>query len=432
MKLAIVTLFNGLSNSYSLVNVVAEQLQMLLHHNHTVKLLVSEQCSLENLEGVYADPRIQWCRVSNSLHGAPIRWHDYSQPSEGLHESFYEELDVIVDSLSSFLGNVDVCILHDILFQGWHYIHNIAIRKVSIAYPSLRFVAFTHSFPHPRPAEIPPHLFGLYSPLKNTSYVYPTYSGIPALAQQYQVPEGRCKVVHHSFSSISFYCEEVQQLHREVNLYDCDLLMIYPARLTPSKQLELILPLAGAFYHHCEQSVKIIYCDFPSSDIDSQSYKSQIMAQAKAHQLPPETVVFTSDHGFPLGFPRNAVLDLFSLSNLFVLPSLSESFGLTVLEAASRGNFLVLNHTVPALSEIGDQLHAYYIDWPGLTLNGIVTPTCAHPEEFYQKHAKKIVDLMIQNPVLHAKTMIRTHYQPEWIWHNQLEPILRGFSMQEG
>ncbi len=69
--------------------------------------------------------------------------------------------------------------------------------------------------------------------------------------------------------------------------------------------------------------------------------------------LDDSDMVFTSDMGYPQGFPRSAVFELFTLSNLFICPSYSESFGLTVLEAASRGNFLVLNEMVPALEEIG-------------------------------------------------------------------------------
>ena len=69
-------------------------------------------------------------------------------------------------------------------------------------------------------------------------------------------------------------------------------------------------------------------------------------------------MIFTSDLGYEDGFPRAGVLELFQMSNLFVCPSYSESFGLTVLEAASRGNFLVLNEAVPALQELGTALGA--------------------------------------------------------------------------
>ena len=43
-------------------------------------------------------------------------------------------------------------------------------------------------------------------------------------------------------------------------------------------------------------------------------------------------MLFSSDIGYPDGFPRESVFELFTLSNLFVCPSYSESFGLTVLE----------------------------------------------------------------------------------------------------
>lgn len=44
MKVAILTMFNGLSPTYSLVNVVADQVRMLLHARIPVKVLVSESC----------------------------------------------------------------------------------------------------------------------------------------------------------------------------------------------------------------------------------------------------------------------------------------------------------------------------------------------------------------------------------------------------
>lgn len=79
-----------------------------------------------------------------------------------------------------------------------------------------------------------------------------------------------------------------------------------------------------------------------------------IRTEGKKYGLPADNLLFTSDIGYPLGFPREGVMELFQLSNLFICPSYSESFGLTVLEAARRGNFLVLNQAVPALQELGE------------------------------------------------------------------------------
>lgn len=61
--------------------------------------------------------------------------------------------------------------------------------------------------------------------------------------------------------------------------------------------------------------------------------------EGKRYGLGDEDMLFTSDIGYPQGFPRQGIFELFTLSNLFICPSYSESFGLTVLEAGSPGKF---------------------------------------------------------------------------------------------
>src|SRR5690606_29880278 len=128
--------------------------------------------------------------------------------------------------------------------------------------------------------------------------------------------------------------------------------------------------------------------------------------------LEKDDIFFTSDiERYKYGFPRKGVLDLFSLSNLFICPSFSESFGLTVLEAASRGNFLVLNEKVPALEEVGKQLNAYFMQWDARNF-GFNTTEKYHPseEQYLKDHANNIINLLRDNPVIHAKTLARTRY----------------------
>lgn len=427
MKIAIMTLFNGLDSSYSLVNVVKDQVTMLLNNNIEIKILVSEHCNLDNLEGIFADQRIEWCPITNSINGKRIRWIDYSNDPVSLHDSFNEEVDIIAGSLLHHLQDTDICFLHDILFQGWHYIHNIAIRKVSNQLSDLNFISFTHSFPLKRPKHPPVHLLGFYMPLRNTKYVYPTVSGITPLASQYNVPEGYCHVVSNSFSQIDFCTPEVVELHKQVDLTDCKILIIYPARLTPAKQHVGLMHLVGSIYENVESSIKMIFCDFPSSDIKEEDYKSQIMSVANSYGMNQKQVIFTSEYGFRTGFPRKSVIELFSLSNLFICPSYSESFGLTVLEAASKGNYLVLNNLVPALNELSTPLPSHLMNWPARTFAGEITPTYTNISEYYLKNAEEIVKKMFDNPVIQSKTNARTRYSLEWIWKNQLEPLILSF-----
>lgn len=425
MTVAILTMFAGLSNTYSLVNVVADQLKMLLDAQIKVKVLVSETCPDRERTGIFLDNRLEWVKITNTLHGKPIEWRDYSNSTGDVHDTFFEETDIIAEDFVRHLEDVDVCILHDILYQGWHLVHNIAIRKAQEKLTHVKFIAFTHSLPANRPKEMQYPFSARFSDMPHTKFVYPTYSGIPALAKQYGIPEGKCAVVYNTLPLLEAMSKDIQKVAKHIDLMNAEVLIVYPARLTVGKQFEKAAALAGAIKAEAEKNTKIIFCDFPSADISSTLYKHLIRMEGMQYGLEREDLLFTSDIGYSEGFPRQGVLELFTLSNLFICPSYSESFGLTVLEAGSRGNFLVLNEAVPALKELGERFGAYFMRWNARNF-GYDTKEEYHPSEkaYYEEHAGRIVNLMREDRSLFAKTEIRTHYNLEWISKNQLLPLL--------
>lgn len=415
----------SLSNTDAEGRVAADQIRMLLQAGIQVKMLVSESCPDEERTGVFLDERLEWGKITNTLHGKAIQWHDYTAPTGQVHDTFFEEADHIAKDLVAQLQDVDVCILHDILYQGWHLVHNIAVRKAQQELPHLRFLAFTHSFPAARPQEMEYPFSARFTDLPRTKFIYPTRSGIPALARQYDVSEGRCAVVYNTLPLLPAMSQEVQEVARHMDLTRPDLLAVYPARLTTGKRPEKVAALAGAIRAATEQEIKVIFCDFPSADISPRLYKSMIRTEGKKFGLRGEDLLFTSDIGFPDGFPRQGVFELFRLSNLFICPSYSESFGLTVLEAASRGNFLVLNQAVPALKELGESLGAYFMRWDARNF-GYDTHESYSPSEqaYYEDHGRAIVNLIREDRSLRAKTMVRRQYSDAWICRNQLLPLL--------
>jgi hypothetical protein len=114
MKVAILTMFNGLSSTYSLVNVVREHLKMLLDAGIQTKVLVCENCPDSDREGIFADERIEWVKITNRLNGEIIHWYDYSQPHGKVHEGFEQEAKAVTDDLEANLRDADVCMMHDI------------------------------------------------------------------------------------------------------------------------------------------------------------------------------------------------------------------------------------------------------------------------------------------------------------------------------
>lgn len=418
-------MFNGLSKTYSLVNVVAEHLKMLLDAGVETKVLVSQDCPDSEREGIFDDKRINWVKITNRLEGEQIHWRDYAQPDGEVHDTFLMEAEVIAKDLENHLQDVDVCIMHDIHYQGWHLIHNVAIRKAQENLPQVKFIAVTHSAPVNRPPKLKYPFSCRYTPMPNTIYVYPTQSGIPALAKQYDVPEGKCRVIYNSLDLISLMSKDIQAVQEKINLLSADILIVYPGRFTTGKRFEKVAALAGAIKKQTELIVKVIFCDFPSMDIDPDKYKYAVRQIGCFFGLDDADMLFTSDIGYPDGFPRGAVLELFTLSNLFICPSYSESFGLTVLEAASRGNFLVLNEMVPALEEMGKKLDAYFMRWDARNFGFDTKETYRPSEQLYlEEHAARIVNLMRDNSVLAAKTIARQKFNPHWVWYNQLQPLL--------
>ena len=425
MKVAILTMFSGLATTYSLVNVVADQIKMLLEAQVELKLLVSETCPDTERWGIFLDPRLEWVKITNTCHGAPIVWRDYSAPTGTVHETFYEEAAQIAKDYVRALQDVDVCIMHDILYQGWHLVHNAAIRQAQKSLPGVRFLAFTHSLPVSRPQKLEEPFSFRFTAMPNTRFVYPSYSGIEALARQYDVPQGSCAVVYNSLPLLETLSQDVQKVAGSIDLLNADILAVYPGRLTTGKRLEKVAALAGAIQRKTEQRTRVIFCDFPSADIPGRIYKDTIRMEGQKFGLEAGDMVFTSDLGYEQGFPRQGVLELFTLSNLFLCPSYSESFGLTVLEAASRGNFLVLNEAVPALKELGDSLGAYFMRWDARNF-GYDTHERYVPSEqaYYEEHGERIVNFMREDRSLRAKTRVHTQYHGAWICRNQLMPLL--------
>ena len=174
MKVAILTMFSGLATTYSLVNVVADQIKMLLEAQVDLKILVSETCPDTERWGIFLDPRLEWVKITNTCHGAPIVWRDYSAPTGTVHETFYEEAAQIAKDYVRALQDVDVCIMHDILYQGWHLVHNAAIRQAQKSLPGVRFLAFTHSLPVSRPQKLEEPFSFRFTAMPNTRFVYPS------------------------------------------------------------------------------------------------------------------------------------------------------------------------------------------------------------------------------------------------------------------
>ncbi|MEG1506732.1 MAG: glycosyltransferase [Bacilli bacterium] len=427
MKVAILTMFNGLSNTYSLVNVVEDQLKMLLNDRVKVKMLVSEHCPDTERKGIFKDSNIEWIKIVNSKDGKMFHWVTYNDINTTLDKDFYMQAELIKNDFVKYLSDVDVCIMHDIMYQGVHLIHNVAIRNAQKELPNVKFLSFTHSAPvKHKSIEYPINL--MYESMPNTTFIYPTSCGLNALSLQYNTDISNCKAINNSIDITNNMSDEILKIKEYNNsIFERDILIVYPGRLTMAKKFHEITEFLSYIKKYCNKSVGVIFADFPSADIPSDTYKFIIKDIGYKNGLLENDIIFTSDCGFINGIKRETVFDLFTLSNLFICPSFSESFGLTVIEAASRGNFIVLNEAVPALEEIGKNIDAYFMRWDAKNFTfDSFEHYVPNKRLYYIKNAQEIVNKMDNNPVIKAKTYARIKYSNEWIYKNQLKPLLKN------
>jgi hypothetical protein len=129
-------------------------------------------------------------------------------------------------------------------------------------------------------------------------------------------------------------------------------------------------------------------------------------------------------HPLENGVPPQVVKDLLMISNIFFQPSLSEGCSLTMIEAAITKNLLILNEDFPPSKEFGEDgvLYAKF-DWQWFGKNKTIN---YHPNigNYYNDWANIIIDHVENNPVLKTHRKYINQFNQDWIFKNQLEPLL--------
>ena len=124
---------------------------------------------------------------------------------------------------------------------------------------------------------------------------------------------------------------------------------------------------------------------------------------------------------FVVCVPRQVVRELFQISNLFPLLSTSEGCSLTLLEAALCKNLIVLNEDFPPMKEFGEIDHVLY-----MKVSSTRCQTKYNPSEdtYFKDWAAIIWSAIENNKVLRFNRKVLKRFNREWIWQNQLQPLL--------
>lgn len=434
-KVAIFTNFSDISEAYSLNRIVQDQLKMLLDHDYDPILIVAESFTPT---GVYADKRITIKKIPN----IPVYNEVKKDPT------FDQDVNQLTQELEEVLKDMDVVITHDIIYQNAALKHNFAARKIAEKYPKLKWLHWIHSATSPVTLDNLRGYFGdeylktIAKPFPNSFYVFFNHYSIPRVAKNFNVSEDLVRVVHHpsDLSEVYSLTPEIYALARTRGLLSADVVCVYPIRLDRGKQVEYVIKTMACIKEF-DLKVRLVIVDFHSTGGDKLIYRDELKALAIDWGLNSDELIWTSETRpqWKTEVSHEHVMSLMRLSNVFIMPSVSESYSLIVQEAGLNKVIAVLNFDFPPFRDIFGSNAIYRkfssnIDimngedgftkteyGPG---NAAPEERKAHEKRYHTETAGQIVSKLISNRDLALSTFLRKYRNLDYVWEHEFSPLL--------
>ena len=440
-KVCIFTNFFAPDDTYSLYRVTVDQIKMLLRHDYKPVVVVSE--SFDPSGTIFENVELR--KVPN------VPCHNEVKKDE----SFDSDVDSIYNALKEHLKGVDVCITQDIVYKPSELKYNFAARKVAPEFSQLKWLHWINSATPPVKLG---NLMGIFTdqylelvkkPFLNSKYVFFNEVSRGIIAKNFGVSEDEVRIVHHPSDLYEIYGIESRELKAFIDkrdIFSADAIFVYPIRLDRGKQVEYVIKTA-AMIKEFGMSVRCIVVDFHSTGGDKVTYRDELKQTGLDWGLSPKELAFTSEFTdtWHVSIPHKDVLAMMRFSNVFVMPSVSESYSLITQEAALTKNLIVLNQDFPPFRDIfgpHNIFRKYSSNWDvmagfdeamqeGSRTDTAYGPANISPQEriqyeklYHKTTAGMIVDKLINDPTLATNRFIRKNRSLDVVFTRELQPLL--------
>lgn len=417
-KIFVLTNFQQYLKSYSPIIVVQNQLEMLTRAGYQPTLITNRN---------WDPPEASIFSQVENKQLTPV-----VIDGSNVDELFEADVQTLKEELLNILEDDCVVITHDLIFLPDYVKLNVACRQIAGQNPTIQWLHWVHSATNPNDLIKERAMFAgqfaehLAEKFPNSLVCFPNAYDIPRVARNFGYEENEVVEVPHALNPVEGMNYLVQRLYFEKELWKPKVVMVYPLRLDRGKQPEMNVRLMAGFKSH-DVSSHLIICDFQSTGGDKVTYREDLKKLAGELGV-SDRVTFMSefDESALMDIPHTAVLDLFTLSNVFLLPSKSETYSLIAQEAMSRGNLCILNHDFGPFRQIYGK-HALYkgfsanIAFDGL--NGNIETSYSDIDAFFKDLASAVMYYLENEKGLSGKTWVRTHRNPDYIFKRFIEPL---------
>lgn len=413
--------FSTYLRSFSPIIVVMEQCKQLRRNGYNPILIAAE---------TWDPPEDTIFKEIETLYTYPFAIHDPAADAGKIEEV----VDLAYQQLNDMLPDNAVVLSHDLIFLPDYTVLNLAARRLAKDRPSISWIHTVHSATNPSIVSQERNMYGesyaeaLNSPFPNSIIAYPNAYDIPRVARNFNFEEDQIVEVPHSTDPTEGMHPLVQRLYDEKHLGDAEVLMVLPIRLDRGKYAEANVRFIAA----CKQlgvPAHLVVCNFQSTGGDKVTYRLELEKLAEDLGA-ADCVTFMSefDDLANMEIPHEVVLDLFTLSNVFILASKSETYSLIAQEAMLRGNLCILNQDFAPFRQIYGK-NALYKQFDGANIaisgyNGEIKTEFSSVDDYYSDMAKAVKYYLSNDKVLSAKTHVRVNRNPDAVFRNYLEPLI--------
>lgn len=397
MKIGILTAFSSLIEHYSLTHVVLNQLRMIKRAGHHPVLIAMDDFRSSELPS-YVETR----SVLRSFTKI-----DYASTAD-MSAEHQELVGVLIDQVVAAVRDLDAVLTHDIIFTGWHLPIGLATMQAA-AQVTIPWLHWVHSVPGARRDywTLPP----------NSKLVYPNYSDRRRCAESFGIFETDVAVIPHALDARDFLMQTdaARFIANEFKLLETDFVqtMPIPTDRMESKGVDQVVPILGCI-KKLGRSVRLVVANSWCTNEVAKRKVDDVRIRARLAGLEDDEVVFTSRElkHYEAGVPNSVVRDLMLVSNLFICPTKSETFGFTIAEAALCGQLLVLNSDLPALVELAGAKNALFFHFGSYQQTTFVP----NEDQFNEDVARIIINTFEHDPALKAKKQYQREYSSDRVW----------------
>lgn len=411
MKIAVLTTFYNFERSYSLTSVVEEQLLMLKEGGHQPILFVHDNfnADAEIPEGVEIRKVVPRFTLVDYSSNQPVQ------------SGFYDQVKEAKEAFLKNMQDIDAVFTHDIIFQGWFLIYNVAMREAAEEL-KCKWFHWVHSAPSPRPANLTSPHDCRYKMMKNSKMIYMNNVDTLRLAEMYGGTLDDVRVIYNPMDLRNGMSKFTKKLVSKYKLLEKDVIQVYPVSSTrfSGKQVDKVIRIISEIKKQGKSVAFVCPNAHANGDREKRAIEGLINEGMK-RGLTREEMIFTSLEGkeYEMGVSKDIVLELFKLSNLFIFPTLSENCPLILLEAAANKCLLVLNDDFPPLKDFFQE-DALYFKFSSLLYN----TTFENEDNWYRDVGRVILGELKKNRPLNAFNKLKQKFNRDWIRQNQLEPTL--------